>query len=271
VTGRGCAVSAGVREALREEGYWRDLFARREFAPVFQRQRKARRRHRPRRTHHLRRSRLCLRPPSPDLLDSGLASSTRVVVQLPNVIEFVYLYFALQKIAASPSRRLPRIRFLEVSQFAKLSGAAACVTPYRHGDFDFTEMCPRVRKETPSVRLGNRARRGAPPVSSLSVSDLRPRAEETAGRPACHSKTDPTDPAIFQLSGGTNGVPKLIRAPITTTLTTPGSRRKSAGLPVTRCCSLALPIGTICRSPVRDCRGTMLQGGKVVLTASTKA
>src|SRR4029077_19608573 len=89
-----------------------------------------------------------------NLLDAGLAPLDRVVVQLPNVVEFVFLHFALQKIGCIPIAALATHRFLEVSQFAKLSGAAACVTPDRHGDFDFTEMARRVRDETPSLKLG---------------------------------------------------------------------------------------------------------------------
>ena len=37
-----------------------------------------------------------------NLLDEGLKPLDRVVVQLPNVVEFVYLYFALQKIGCDP-------------------------------------------------------------------------------------------------------------------------------------------------------------------------
>ena len=37
-----------------------------------------------------------------NLLDDGLKPLDRVVVQLPNVVEFVYLYFALQKIGCIP-------------------------------------------------------------------------------------------------------------------------------------------------------------------------
>src|SRR5260370_19708178 len=80
-----------------------------------------------------------------NLLDLGLQPLDRVVVQLPNVAEFVFLYFALQKIGCVPIAALATHRFLEVSQFAKLSGAAACVTPDRYGDFDFREMVRRVR------------------------------------------------------------------------------------------------------------------------------
>ena len=37
-----------------------------------------------------------------NLLDEGIKPLDRVVMQLPNVVEFVYLYFALQKIGCIP-------------------------------------------------------------------------------------------------------------------------------------------------------------------------
>ncbi|HEX7228925.1 MAG TPA: AMP-binding protein, partial [Candidatus Binatia bacterium] len=64
-----------------------------------------------------------------NLLEHGLKPRDRVVVQLPNTLEFVYLYFALQKLGCIPIMALPTHRFREMSQFAELSGAVACVTP----------------------------------------------------------------------------------------------------------------------------------------------
>src|SRR5258705_190690 len=192
----------------RGEGYLRDLSLAAEFAPGF-------RRHSESvavtdRDAHITSAevdgvsdRLAL-----NLLKAGLAPLDRVVVKLPNVIEFVYLYFALQKIGCIPIAALVTHRFLEASQFAKLSGAAACVTPDRYGDFDFTEMVRRVRKETPSVRLGIVL--GEAPAGFLSLADLISREPKKRPEDLRALKIDPTDPAIFQLSGGTTGVPKLI-------------------------------------------------------------
>src|SRR6267143_1788792 len=142
------------------------------------------------------------------LLGAGLVPLDRVVVQLPNVAEFVVLYFALQKIGCIPIAALVTHRFLEVSQFAKLSGAAACVTPDRHGDFDFIEMVRRVRKETPAVKLGIVL--GEAPAGFLSFADLVSREPGKRPEDLRALRIDPTDPAILQLSGGTTGVPKLI-------------------------------------------------------------
>ena len=142
-----------------------------------------------------------------NLLDAGLRTLDRVVVQLPNGIEFIFFYFALQKIGCVPIAALVTHRYLEVSQFAELSGATTCVVPGRLGDFEFQDMAGRVKSESSTLRhvivLGD-ARPGF-----VSLLDL-------ISRPAIRStdelksiKIDPCDPAVFQLSGGTTGIPKL--------------------------------------------------------------
>src|SRR5579872_3713878 len=89
-----------------------------------------------------------------NLLESGFRPLDRIVVQLPNVAEFVVLYLALQKIGAIPIAALLPHRFAEVSQFAELSGAAACVVPDQMGDFDYCAMVDRIRQKVPSLRHG---------------------------------------------------------------------------------------------------------------------
>jgi len=252
----------------REKGYWRDLSLAEEFAPVFARYAD--------RVAVIDRGtqltyaeidrvsdRLAL-----NLLDAGLAPLDRVVVQLPNVAEFVLLYFALQKIGCIPIAALASHRFLEVSQFAKLSGAAACVTPDRHGDFDFTDMVRRVRNETPSVRLGIVL--GEAPAGFLSLSELISREPKRPAEDLRALRIDPTDPAIFQLSGGTTGVPKLIPR-------THNDYAYNSRIAVEVCAVrgdsvllLALPIAHNLPLACPGLQGCMLQGGKLVLSASTK-
>ena len=86
-----------------------------------------------------------------NLLDEGLKPLDRVVVQLPNVVEFVYLYFALQKLGCIPIMALPTHRFREVSQFVELSGAVACAVPERVKEFDYRELIERVRRAAISL------------------------------------------------------------------------------------------------------------------------
>jgi 2,3-dihydroxybenzoate-AMP ligase len=252
----------------RARGYWRDRSLAQEFAPVFERyagriaviDRDAR-------VTYAEVDRVSNRL-ALNLLDAGLAPLDRVVVQLPNAVEFVFLYFALQKIGCIPIAALATHRFLEVSQFARLSGATACVTPDRYGDFDFTDMVRRVRNETPSLKLGIVL--GDAPAGFLSLQDLISREPSRRPEDLRALSIDPTAPAIFQLSGGTTGVPKLIPR-------THNDYAYNSRLAVEVCAVsgdsvllLALPIAHNLPLACPGLQGTMLQGAKVVLSPSTK-
>src|SRR5689334_8408085 len=113
-----------------------------------------------------------------NLLDHGLEPLDRVVVQLPNRIEFVYLYFALQKLGCIPIMALPTHRYREMSQFAELSGAIACITPDRSRDFDYGEMVGRIRAANKTVRFGIIL--GKAPAGFLSLEELLERRNPRA-------------------------------------------------------------------------------------------
>ncbi|TMH39405.1 MAG: (2,3-dihydroxybenzoyl)adenylate synthase [Betaproteobacteria bacterium] len=203
-----------------------------------------------------------------NLLDAGLKPLDRVVVQLPNVIEFVYLYLALQKIGCIPIAALATHRYLEISQFAKLSGASACVTPDRYSDFDFTEMVDRVRGDAASVKLGIVL--GDAPRGFLSLTELMSRQPKRSPGELRKLRIDPTEPAVFQLSGGTTGVPKLI--PRTHNDYAYNSRiaAKVCGVTGDSVLLLALPIAHNLPLACPGLQGYFYNGGKVVLSTSTR-
>src|SRR5436853_5336769 len=136
-----------------------------------------------------------------NLLELGLRPLDRVVPTLPNIAEFVLLYFALQKIGAIPIAALVTHRFAEINQFVELSGATTCVYPERQGDFAFEPVIRRVQAENPSLKFC---------ISLRMLKDLIDRPAKLPRSRLAEISIDPTDPCIFQLSGGTTGIPKLI-------------------------------------------------------------
>jgi 2,3-dihydroxybenzoate-AMP ligase len=143
------------------------------------------------------------------LLDVGLQPLDVVVVQLPNVPELVYLYFALQRLGALPIMALPLHRYLEVSTFVTLAGARGYAVPTRLGDFEFAPLARQLLSENDQLRWIFVAG-GAAEEGFLSLSELL-RMESRLGPAALEGlPIDPTLPALFLLSGGTTGVPKLI-------------------------------------------------------------
>jgi 2,3-dihydroxybenzoate-AMP ligase len=143
-----------------------------------------------------------------NLLDLGIKPLDRLVVQLPNRIQFVYLYLALQKIGAIPVMALPAHRYLEISQFVGIAGAIGCVMPDHHRDFDFRELVRRIQKEQPQLRHGIVL--GEAPEGFVSLNDLIDGRATRDSAELSRIAIDPCDPALFLLSGGTTGVPKLI-------------------------------------------------------------
>ncbi|MGP3533645.1 (2,3-dihydroxybenzoyl)adenylate synthase [Microbacterium sp. RD1] len=143
------------------------------------------------------------------LLDVGFRPSDRVVVQVPNSNEFAALYLALQRIGAIPIMALPVHRFREIEQFVRLSGAVALASPLTAKDIDFRDIFRRIAAEQPRLRwhLATDAAEGV-----LSLADLIAREPQATEDDllSLRAGIDPEDPAVFQLSGGTTGIPKLI-------------------------------------------------------------
>ncbi|TMI41497.1 MAG: (2,3-dihydroxybenzoyl)adenylate synthase [Betaproteobacteria bacterium] len=245
----------------REKGYWQDRSLAEEFAAVFDRFKQ--------RIFLVDQNReytygeidrltdnLAL-----NLLELGLRPLDRVVPTLPNVAEFVLLYFALQKIGAIPIAALVTHRYAEISQFVNISGAAACVYPERQGDFEFEPMIRRVQQENASLRLC---------ISLNQLSGLIERKPHLPVAELQKIRIDPTDPCIFQLSGGTTGIPKLI--PRTHNDYAYNSKTAAPVCGVTRdsVLLLALPIAHNLPLACPGIQGYFFNGGKVVLSPTTK-
>jgi 2,3-dihydroxybenzoate---[aryl-carrier protein] ligase len=204
-----------------------------------------------------------------NLLDEGLKPLDRVVVQLPNVVEFVYLYFALQKIGAIPIMALPTHRFHEMSQFVELSNAVACVTPDRSKDFDYCNLVKRIGAARPSMRLG--IIHGHEPQGLLSLAGLIERPSRRPVDELDKISIDSEDPALFQLSGGTTGIPKLI--PRTHNDYVYNSKVAAAvtGVGPDETFLIVLPIAHNLPLACPGIQGYFLHGAKVVLSNSTQS
>ena len=204
-----------------------------------------------------------------NLLDLGLKPLDRVVPQLPNIKEFPILYIALQKIGCIPIASLVTHRYTEISQFVNISGATTCVVLDKDREFNFLEMVSRVAKE--SETLEHIIVSGDAPAGTHSLSEL---IETPASRSVSDLekiKIDPLDPAVFQLSGGTTGIPKLI--PRTHNDYAYNSKQAGVVTEVVADSSLlrVLPIPHNLPLACPGMQGFMFQGSKVVLSTSAAA
>ena len=203
-----------------------------------------------------------------NLLETGFQPLDRVVVQLPNVAEFVVLYLALQKIGGIPIAALMPHRFAEISQFVELSGAAACVVPDQQGDFDYCAMVDRIRQKVPKLRHGIVLGPARPGFLSLPDMIAKPATLPESALSEIH--IDPVDPAIFQLSGGTTGIPKLI--PRTHNDYAYNSKVASSVCAVGEDSVLLviLPIAHNLPLACPGIQGFLFHGGRVVLSTSAR-
>jgi 2,3-dihydroxybenzoate-AMP ligase len=245
----------------REKGYWRDKSLAQEFSQVFKT-------YGPRvalidgdrqltyRQIDETSDNLAL-----NLLELGLKPLDRVVPALPNVAEFVLLYFALQKIGAIPIAALVTHRFAEINQFVQLSGATTCVYPERQGDFAFEPMIQRVREANPSLRF-------CLPLPQLKLLIERP--AQLPRSKLTEIKIDPTDPCIFQLSGGTTGIPKLIPRTHNDYAYNSKTAAPVCGVSSASVLLLALPIAHNLPLACPGIQGYFFQGGRVVLSPTTR-
>jgi 2,3-dihydroxybenzoate---[aryl-carrier protein] ligase len=252
----------------RERGYWRDKSLAQEFKATFERYAD--------RVALIDRDRFFTYAEIDRLSDNlalnllaiGMKPLHRVVVQLPNVAEFVILYFALQKIGAIPIAALTSHRYAEISQFVAISGAVACVVPDHQGDFQYVDMVSRIRKESPFLKhgivLGNATE------GFFSLAALISQPAQLLLSALSEINIDPTDPAIFQLSGGTTGIPKLI--PRTHNDYAYNSKAAAEVCEITghSILLLVLPIAHNLPLACPGIQGFLFKGAKVVLSASTK-
>ena len=190
------------------------------------------------------------------LLDEGFGPLDRIIVQLPNTALFAYLYFALQRIGAAPVLALPGHRRREITQFAAISGARALAVPAAARGFDFTAMAAEVMasKRAVQVCLVQGADGPLPDPRFLRLEDLLEREPRASEQALAGVTIDPADPALFLLSGGTTGIPKLIPRSHNDYLYNSKVARRCARSARATCCSTCCRSSTTCRSAARGCR-----------------
>jgi 2,3-dihydroxybenzoate-AMP ligase len=144
------------------------------------------------------------------LAELGLRPDDRIVLQLPNTIEFAVLTFACLRLGVIPVMALPGHRRHEIAYLAEHAEAVAMAIPDVLRDFDHQAMAAEIQRDNPLVRhllvLGEPTAPGAVDLRALCAppDGPAPRAAVDAHRPPSRSL------ALFLLSGGTTGLPKLI-------------------------------------------------------------
>ncbi|MFF3377278.1 (2,3-dihydroxybenzoyl)adenylate synthase [Streptomyces sp. NPDC002680] len=200
------------------------------------------------------------------LLDSGLSPGDAMLVQLPNGWEFVTLTLACLRAGIAPVMALPAHRGHELRYLAAHAEVTSIAVPDRLGDFDHQALGLEVAEVTPSVRL----LLVAGGTAGTDATDLQALAEPADDPAAARARLDRIAPdsgdiAVFLLSGGTTGLPKLITR---THDDYEYNARRSAevcGLDSDTVYLVSLPAGHNFPLACPGILGTLMNGGRVVL------
>jgi 2,3-dihydroxybenzoate-AMP ligase len=203
------------------------------------------------------------------LLELGVCPLDRFVIQLPNVVEFIYLYFALERLGAIPIMALASHRWTEISAFVGLTGARGYIVPGGREDFDLGELAGRLRAQYPQLDLVLSV--GGELPGAVSVTDLLSRDATAPASALDEVAADPDEPCVLQLSGGTTGVPKLIPRTHNDYVYNTKAAVAVNDIRPDDCLLVTLPIAHNFPLACPGISGFFLQGARVVLSTSTRA
>ncbi|MFW0789341.1 (2,3-dihydroxybenzoyl)adenylate synthase [Gordonia sp. CPCC 205333] len=134
-------------------------------------------------------------------VDAGLAPGQRIVLQLNNSATFAVTLLALLRIGAVPVMTLPAHRISEIAGLADRSGAVGYIGEDGRRGFDYRTLATELRTRVPGVE---QIFIDGDPGEFLALPDADPASVTLP------EDVDPDLPALFLVSGGTTGLPKLI-------------------------------------------------------------
>jgi salicylate---CoA ligase len=196
------------------------------------------------------------------LLDLGLRPGDRIVVQLGNGWEFVVLTLACLRAGIVPVMALPAHRRMELAYLAQHAEATAIAVPDRLRDFDHQRLANDLRAEVGEpwhvLVAGEDIAPGSVDLRALCAPGARLDAAPVASR----------DVAVFLLSGGTTGLPKLIARTHDDYAYNARRSAEVAGMDAGTVYLVTLPAGHNYPLACPGILGTLLSGGRVVMLSS---
>lgn len=205
------------------------------------------------------------------MIHLGIEKGDTVLLQLPNWAEFVYSYFALQKIGSIPVLLISGYLQLEVSHLGQLTEATAWIVPDKYRKIDYTTFIGEVKKENPQLKYVISVRAsgedGNFTVSLESLMDRELSADDRQKLAA--RRPEPTDVAHILPSGGTTGLPKGIPRTHNDYICNLGHVAKSGEMCADDIWLLTVPVGHNLALLVGT-TGSVFVGGKLVLLDSTR-
>ena len=146
------------------------------------------------------------------LMQLGIKPLDRVLIQLPNWNEFVFAFFACQKIGAITVLLIERYRHFEIDRLINLTGATAWIVPKSTKKIDFIPIVNDVVKDHPEINKVITVRGTVDQPGFYSMETLIDAGELTPENLAELAKRNPDPMQVAHMgpTGGTTGAPKIV-------------------------------------------------------------
>jgi 2,3-dihydroxybenzoate-AMP ligase len=203
------------------------------------------------------------------LLELGLKSLDRAVMQLPNVPEFVTTYLALNWIGAIPVTALRAHRHAEVRHFIRASGASAYFIADTVGNYDYRPMAADMVAEFPFLRHVVVAGQAAPGQTMLASHVARTASREALDAGLQVARPSAEDVSTMLLSGGTTSMSKLIPRTHNDYVLNARLCAQAGGFDNGTVFMAVLPLGHNYNLASPGMLGTFYAGGTLVIANST--
>ena len=141
----------------------------------------------------------------------GINSKDFVLLQIPNWHEYIFTFYALQKIGAITVLLIARHGLAEIKHVSGLTNPVAWVGPVRYRNTEYLPMIKQVAEENPSLKHFISVR-SEPHDAFTPLEDLIEEAELTPASLAALEarRPDPMEVSMILLTGGTTGLPKAV-------------------------------------------------------------
>jgi non-ribosomal peptide synthetase component E (peptide arylation enzyme) len=172
----------------------------------------------------------------------GIGSGDVVTIQLPNWVEFAYVFFALERLGAVANQIGPDFRSREVDYILRFSESRAFVCPARFKSFDYVKMIGELRPGLPDLKtvcvLGSPS--GGATSGLVSLDEL---VENAAAVPPPGAGQGANDVMRMAFTSGTTGNPKGVIHSHNTTLSTCRTLNADMGVSPDEVFLIYLPLG----------------------------
>jgi 2,3-dihydroxybenzoate-AMP ligase len=203
------------------------------------------------------------------LRELGLRTDDRIIVQLPNRVEFAVLVLACFRLGVVPVMALPALRRSELSFVADQAEALAIAVSGDTKGFDHESLAHEIAAAAATVEhvlvAGTRHH-----AESVDLGAMCRPAEDPATARAELDRAAPDSRAValFLLSGGTTGLPKLIARTHDDFACGMKFSTLACGFGPETVCLTALPLGHNFPLAHPGLLGTLMFGGRVVIASS---